>query len=195
MPTKKTDCMIHSVKFKALLDTNVMHPLVIRDLLLWLAAYDLFTPKWSENICEEWKRVILRKGHSEEEANKRIAAPNKAFPDAMVQNYQSLVDKLELPDADDRHVLAAAIKSNADVIVTQNLKDFPQEYLDQFGIKAKNADDFLTDIIDLNPELAVQAFKEMVLNRKNPKMDEYEVLESLRRAGLNDTANYLHAML
>ena len=56
-------------------------------------------------------------------------------------------------------------------------------------------DDFLTDIIDLNPEIAVKAFKEMVLNRKNPKMDEFEVLESFRKVGLNDTANYIHAFL
>lgn len=53
---------------------------------------------------------------------------------------------------------------------------------------------FLTDIIDLNQDKAIEAFKEMVLNRKNPAMGEYEVLESLRKIGLNDTANYLHAL-
>ena len=195
MPTKKTVCMIHSVKFKALLDTNVIYPLVIRDLLFWFAYYDLYTPKWSENICKEWKDVMLRKNVSEAEAQKRIGKANFAFPDALVKDYQPLVDKLELPDVDDRHVLAAAIKSNANVIVTQNLKDFPEEYLDQFGIVAKSADDFLTDIIDLNADLAIKAFRDMVLNRKNPATDEYEVLESLRKLGLHDTANYLHALL
>ncbi|MDF2857573.1 MAG: vapC50, partial [Neobacillus sp.] len=54
---------------------------------------------------------------------------------------------------------------------------------------------FLTDIIDLNPEQAILAFKEMVLNRRNPAMNEFEVLDSLRKSGLTDTANYLHALL
>ncbi|SFA59870.1 PIN domain-containing protein [Pedobacter suwonensis] len=120
---------------------------------------------------------------------------NQAFPDALVGNYEGLISQLQLPDEDDRHVLAAAIKTNANVIVTNNLKDFPEEYLDTFGLKAKSADDFLTDIIDLNQEQAIKAFREMVLNRKNPAMDEYQVLESLRKNGLIDTANYLHALL
>jgi hypothetical protein len=54
---------------------------------------------------------------------------------------------------------------------------------------------FLTDIIDLNHEEAIKAFKEMVLNKKNPELDEYQVLDSLRKSGLNETANYLHALL
>jgi predicted nucleic acid-binding protein len=187
--------MIHSVKFTAVLDTNVIYPIVIRDLLFWFAFYELYTPKWSSTIFEEWKNVMLRKGLSNEEVEKRTQRANIAFPDAMVSNYESLITSLTLPDVNDRHVLAAAIKSNADVIVTNNLKDFPEEYLNSLGVKAKSADDFLTDIIDLNPEIAIKAFKEMVLNRKNPNMDEFEVLESLRRVELFDTANYIHALL
>ncbi len=187
--------MIHSVKFKAVLDTNVMYPIIIRDLLFWFAHYDLYTPKWSENIFAEWKTVMLRKGIPEEEADKRLHRADLAFPDALVQNYNGLVAQLELPDEDDRHVVAAAIKANANVIVTNNLRDFPEKYLDSFGLKAKSADDFLTDIIDLNADIALKAFREMVLNRKNPKMDVYEVLDSLRKVGLEDTANYLHVLL
>ncbi|MCD0487748.1 PIN domain-containing protein [Pedobacter sp. MC2016-14] len=187
--------MIHSVTFKAVLDTNVIFPVVIRDLLFWFAYYELYTPKWSKNIFEEWKIVMIRKGVAEAEAEKRVQKANIAFPDALVKNYEGLIADLKLPDEDDRHVLAAAIRTNANVIVTNNLRDFPGEYLDSFGLKAKSADDFLTDIIDLNQENAIEAFKEMVLNRKNPAMDEYQVLESLRKNGLKDTADYLHALL
>lgn len=187
--------MIHSVKFKAVLDTNVIYPIVIRDLLFWFAFYELYTPKWSTTIFREWKDVMIRKDITEEEAEKRVQKANSAFPDALVSNYESLIINLTLPDENDRHVLAAAIKSNADIIVTNNLKDFPKEYLNSFGVNAKSADDFLTDIIDLNPDIAIIAFKEMVLNRRNPNMDEFEVLESLRRVGLFDTANYIHALL
>lgn len=106
-----------------------------------------------------------------------------------------MIETLQLPDLKDCHVLAAAVKTNANIIVTNNLKDFPERYLDTFGLKAKSADDFLTDIIDLNPDQAIAAFKEMVINRRSPVMDEFEVLDSLRANGLLDTANYLHALL
>ena len=187
--------MIHSVRFKAVLDTNVIFPIVIRDLLFWFAHFDLYTPKWSNNIFDEWKAVMIRKGVEESVAEKRVQKANGAFPDALVQNYQGLIEQLTLPDVDDRHVLAAAIKTNANVIVTNNLKDFPVEYLESFGLKAISADDFLTDIIDLNHETAIKAFRELVLHKKNPEMDEYQVLESFRKNGLIDTANYLHALL
>ena len=192
---KRSDCMIHSVRFKAVLDTNVIYPVVIRDLLFWFAHYDLYTPKWSNHIFDEWTDVMARKGVSAEEIKKRVNAVNHAFPDALVNNYQGLIKNLELPDPKDCHVLAAAIKTNANVIVTNNLKDFPEDYLDSFDIKAKSADDFLTDIIDLNHEEAIKAFREMVLNKKKPELDEYQVLDLLRRSGLNATADYLHAFL
>lgn len=57
--------MIHSVRFTAVLDTNVVFPIIIRDILFWFAFYDLYTPKWSEHIFDEWKRVMIEKGVAE----------------------------------------------------------------------------------------------------------------------------------
>lgn len=195
MQTRKLVCMIHSIRFTVILDTNVVYPVITRDVLFWFAHYDLYTPKWSEQIFDEWKKVMREKGVSEDDANKRIQKANAAFPDALVSNYKGLIENLHLPDVDDRHVLAAAIKANADLIVTNNLKDFPEDYLHSLGLVAKSADEFLTDIIDLNQEQAIAAFKEMVLNKKNPKLDEFEVLSQLRNAGLKNTADYLHSLL
>ena len=187
--------MIHSVRFTCVLDTCVIYPIEIRDLLFWFAYYDLYTPKWSENIFDEWKKVMKEKGVSDAEIETRVSRANAAFPDAMVTNYHGLIDGLELPDENDRHVLAAAIKTNANVIVTNNIKDFPEEYLASYGLSAKTADDFLTDIIDLDPDKAVMAFKKLVLNRRNPDLDEFEVLDILRARGLNATADYLHSQI
>lgn len=187
--------MIHSVRFKAVLDTNVIFPVIIRDLLFWFAHYDLYTPKWSSHIFDEWASVMERKGVPKEEVLKRVNVANKAFPDALVLNYEGLIKTLELPDPNDCHVLAAAIKTNANVIVTNNLKDFPIDYLQTFGLKAISADDFLTDIIDLNHDDAIRAFQEMVLYKKSPPLDEYQVLDLMRKCGLKDTADYLHALL
>ena len=187
--------MIHSIRFTCVLDTNVIYPLEVRDLLFWFAYFDLFTPKWSKHIFDEWKAVMKRKGISEEEILKRTSRANIAFPDAMVENYEALISSLELPDKKDHHVLAAAIKTNANVIVTNNIKHFPKDYLSTFGLSAKKADDFITDTIDLNPEIAVQAFKKLVLNRRNPDLDEYEVLDRFRANGLNESADYLHSQI
>lgn len=187
--------MIHSVRFTCVLDTNVIYPIDIRDLLFWFAAYDLFTPKWSKHIFNEWEDVMIRKGIPEEEIKKRLKKAQLAFPDALVDNYEPLVNSLELPDEKDRHVLAAAIKTNANIIVTNNIKDFPSPYLATFGLTAKTADDFISDTIDLNNDLALEAFRAMVLNRTNPNLDEFEILDRLRKNGLLDSANYLHALL
>lgn len=101
--------MIHSVRFTCVLDTNVIYPIDLRDLLFWFAHYDLFTPKWSKHIFDEWSDVMMRKGVLKEEVDKRVMKANMAFPDALVENYESLIDGLQLPDPKDRHVLAAEI--------------------------------------------------------------------------------------
>jgi len=187
--------MIHSIRFCCVLDTNVIYPIEVRDLLFWFAHYELFTPKWSKHIFDEWDIVMEQKGVGEVERQRRMGLAQAAFPDALVSNYESLIEGLQLNDLKDRHVLAAAIKANADVIVTNNIKDFPKHYLASFGVSVQTADDFLTDIIDLNHDLALNAFKELVMNRTNPDLDEYQVLDALRRNGLIDTANYLHTLL
>ena len=176
--------MIHSSQFTCVLDTNVIFPIEIRDLLFWFAFYELFTPKWSDHIFDEWEAVMRRKGRA-----------NKAFPDALVQNYDGLIATLTLPDPKDCHVLAAAIKTNANLIVTNNIKDFSKSYLATFGLAAKTSDNFLADIIDLNPQEAVQAFRELVMNRRNPNLDEFQVLEAFKRNGLQHTADALRTLI
>jgi len=106
---------------------------------MWFAFYELYTPKWSATIFDEWITVMKRKGIETNEAINRANKMNLAFPDALVQNYEPLIDSLTLPDLNDRHVLAAAIKTNADLIITNNLKDFPVDYLSSFGLKDSGA--------------------------------------------------------
>lgn len=187
--------MIHSIRFTVVLDTNVIYPVVIRDLLFWFAHYDLYTIKWSKHIFDEWRSVMQRKEVEPKRIESRITKANTAFPDALVNNYEPLIKTLTLPDEKDRHVLAAAIKADASLIITHNLKDFPHDVLELYGIKAKLPDDFLVDIIDLNAEMAIEAFREMVQNKKKPEMDEYEMLNTLRKNELTQTANYLHALI
>jgi hypothetical protein len=113
----------------------------------------------------------------------------------LVKNYEFLIPTLNLPDQKDRHVLAAAIKSNSNCIVTNNLKDFPKELVDKFEVEVISGDDFLVEIIDLNRDQAITAFKEMVLIRKNPKMEEIEILNQLKKCGLKKTADFLLSLI
>lgn len=187
--------MIHSVKFTCVLDTNVIYPIDVRDLLFWFASYDLYTPKWSKHIFDEWEDVMKRKGVPENEILKRVNKANLAFPGALVENYEFLVSSLKLPDEKDRHVLAAAIKCNAHLIISNNLSDFPLDYLSSFDLSVKSADEFISDTIDLDNSLALEAFQALVLNRTQPNLNEFEMLERLKKNGLIQSANYLQSLL
>lgn len=101
--------MIHNIRLTCVLDTNVIIPIEVRDILFWFASYDLFVLKWSNDIFLEWEDVMRRKGIHEDEIKKRLRKASFAFPDALVEKYESIVNRLNLPDLKDRHVLAAAI--------------------------------------------------------------------------------------
>jgi len=120
--------------FTVIFDACVLYPAPLRDLLLSVATTDLFKARWTEKIHQEWTQNLLRSRSdiSESQLQKIVALMNLAVPDCLVKNYEGLIESLELPDPDDRHVLAAAIKCQADVIVTNNLKDFPENVLENY---------------------------------------------------------------
>ncbi|MEQ9304713.1 MAG: PIN domain-containing protein, partial [Marinoscillum sp.] len=173
------------------------YPVVLRDILLGFAQFDLYRPIWSDHIFDELERVIREKNPdwSDKKVLSKLEIIDEAFPSARVEKYESLIEGLELKDPKDRHVLAAAIKVNANVIVTQKIKDFPDEYVEQFGLHVLTPDDFICDIIDLDHERSVEAFKQMVLHKRNPDLDEFEVLDMLRKNGLTKSADFLHSQI
>ncbi len=187
--------MISSSKFIGVLDTNVIYPVYLRDMIFSLADLDVFTIKWSKDICSEWELVMKKKNIPDDIIKNQIERATIAFPDALVENYDQLIPALNLPDEKDCHVLAAAIKTNANVIVTNNIKDFPEDYLKSFNLIAQTPDNFITDAIDLDIVKAVEAFKGMVGKYKNPPLDEMAVLEILRKNKLIQTANYIYSQL
>lgn len=186
---------IDSTKFTAVIDANVLFPVVVRDYLLWLAVYELYTPKWSEKLLEEFREVFARKGKSLESAARQIGYINKACPDALIQNYETIIPSITLPDENDRHVVAAAVKCNANVIVTRNLFDFPNDYLKTIGLVAIDPDNFIADMVDLSPQRCREAFREMVLSKNKPPRDELEYLKIMRNNNLEETAKELSKYL
>ena len=129
----------------ALLDANVLFPFRKRDILLRFHHAGLFRARWTERILDEWTLNLLeQKPHLEPSVHSQRQAMREHFEEALVTGYEPLIGTLELPDADDRHVLAAAIRCGAQHIVTDNLVDFPAEVLGSFDIEAVNADGFLS---------------------------------------------------
>ena len=114
-----------------------------------------------------------------------------AIPDALVTGHDVLVPGLNLPDADDRHVLAAAIRCNASVIVTFNERDFPESVLAPFGIEAQHPDEFAENLFDLDPAAVVAAAQRQRAQLKNPALTTDAYLDVLRRQGLVQTAKAL----
>lgn len=185
--------LINSAHFTAVIDANVLFPIVIRDYLIWLSIHGLYTPKWSVKLLEEFNSIFekKKKGLSTEQIKRQIQLMNTACPNALVEKYEGLLSSIELPDENDKHVVAAALKCNANVIVTYNLKDFPSDYLDSIGLAAVDPDTFIADMIDLSPDQCCDAFQEMVLAKNKPPYTETEYLIILKKNGLNQTAKEL----
>jgi hypothetical protein len=116
---------------------------------------------------------------------------NAHVADCVVAGYEQLIPSLTLPDPDDRHVLAAAIHCGADIILTSNLKDFPEYILEQYGIEAQDPDDFLTRQLEHAPNVVCAAAKRQRQSLKRPPMDVTDYLASLKRQGLAQTVSRL----
>ena len=111
--------------------------------------------------------------------------------DALVTGYEDLIPGLQLPDPDDRHVLAAAIRGHADVIVTMNLRDFPADILGPFGIDSQHPDEFVLHLLDLAPGAVVAAAQTHRFSLKNPSKTAADYLATLERQGLTQTVSAL----
>lgn len=187
--------MAGTAKFTAVLDANVMFPVSVFDILAQFAIDGLFTAKWTEDIDDEWTRNLLlaRKDLSKQQIHKRRDIQRLAIPDWEIQKakYQPIISSLDLPDANDRHVLAAAIAGHADSIVSFNLKDFPSKILDAYDIEVIHPDDFICLQLDLIPYKALTAFKHIRNRLKNPPLTAEKLLESYEKAGLISTVTRL----
>lgn len=183
--------------FTAIYDACVLYPAPLRDLLIQLGLTGLFRPRWTEEIHEEWIRNVLQKRSdlTREQLNRTKQLMNQAIPDCLVTGYKPIVEGLKLPDPDDRHVLAAAIRARAEIIVTFNYKDFPQAILDEYDIFTEHPDDFIGNLIDLNQNAVALAVKTQRQRLKNPPYSQYEFLEILRKQQLTKTVSFLEDII
>lgn len=184
--------MRHS-NFTAVYDACVLYPAPLRDFLMWLGLSGRFRARWSPQIHEEWKSSLLRDRQdlTVEQLNRTSDLMDKAIPDALVTGHETLVESLRLPDPGDRHVLAAAIRCGASVIVTFNEKDFPSEALEPFGIEAQHPDLFIDNLFDLDQAAVVTAAQRQRAQLKHPPMTVDAYLDVLLKQGLAQTTQAL----
>ena len=151
--------------FSVVLDACVLWPNSLRDTLLRLAETPrLYTPQWTDRIWEEvLQNLSARRGLNSRQMDHLLSQVKKHFPEAFVTGYEPLVDLMS-NDPKDRHVLAAAVRGDAQVIVTFNLKDFPPIALSHWGIEAQHPDDFLLYQYDLNPTVVISKLHEQAAN-------------------------------
>ena len=173
----------------ALYDACVLYPAPLRDFLMHLALTDLFAARWTDRIHEEWIRALLAKRPdlTREQLERTRELMNAHVRDCLVTEYETIIESLELPDPDDRHVLAAAMHSGSTVIVTYNVNDFPSEYLAQFGIEAQHPDLFIIHLLDLAPGQVCIAAKRQRASLKNPPKTAEEFLDTLAGQQLPET--------
>ncbi|MGR3814588.1 MAG: RSP_2648 family PIN domain-containing protein [Cognatishimia activa] len=177
---------------KLLLDTCVIYPTVMREMLLGVAKTGAFTPLWSARILEEWARAARKIGpNGEAQARAEIALAKAAWPRAEVTWRPSLEARLYLPDAADIHVLAAAIDGSADAIITLNAKDFPRNILGEEGLERRDPDSLLHEIWTQSPE-AVSEVADRVLSEANRLSGEsWTIRPLLKKARLPRLAKAL----
>jgi predicted nucleic acid-binding protein len=179
--------------FTAFYDANVLYPSELRNLLMHLALTGLFRAKWSADVHEEWISNLLKKRPdlTRDKLERTRMLMDKHAVDALVTGYKDLIPGLQLPDPGDRHVLAAAIRGHADVIVTMNLRDFPSEIVGSFGIEVQHPDEFIVRLLDLAPGAVFAAAQNHRQSLKNPPKTLAEYLETLERQGLTQTVSVL----
>lgn len=171
--------------FVVVLDANVLFPFRIRDVLLSFAHDGLFRARFTDEIIDEWTRnLILLKPQLEESIRRQEAVIRQQFDECFVTGHLPLVPNLELPDPGDRHVLAAAIRCSAQVIVTENHKDFPPTTLDAYGIETLSADDMLANTYDLFRTGCLRSLRRLRQRYDNPPFTQSEFLLDLTRCGL-----------
>jgi predicted nucleic acid-binding protein len=174
-------------------DACVLYPATLRDLLIELAVSRLFLAHWTDTIHDEWIRNLLerRTDLTPRQLERTRNLMNDAVPGSLVTGFEPIMANLNLPDPNDRHVLAAAIHANARGIVTFNLKDFPAVHLEPHDLQAIHPDEFVLHWLKLHPERVTQAIRNTRSRLRNPTRTVDEHLGRLHSQGLPKTVTML----
>lgn len=176
---------------KALLDANVLFPTILREILIDLAQAGLYQPYWSDRILDEWRHAAARLGPDQASVSgAEIALLTISLPQASVSDQGARALDLDLPDPADRHVIEAALEAGAALIVTANLRDFPEFLMRRIGLRAIHPDAFLLDLWQRHPDAVAKAAR--AARDKAARMGgEMTMIDMLKRSRLPRLAKAL----
>jgi len=179
----------------AVLDANVLYPFQLRNLLLHLAAADLYEPLWSNAIIDEARRNLRKKDVlTEDQWTHLLGKLKTAFPEAWGYGFEKSIDSYHLPDANDRHVLALAVHYEAEAIITWNTRDFPKETLRRFRIDPMDPPSFVDILWEAHPDSVSEASERHRQSLYRSALSPAQYLAALRdQARLPDLAARLEA--
>jgi predicted nucleic acid-binding protein len=174
-------------------DANILYSSLLRDLLIRLALADLIDLRWSDAVHDEWiHNLHSHQPHLSLPALERTRAlMERAVPEARVTGFEALMLTLTLPDPDDRHVLAAAVTGGATHLLTFNLKDFPAEVVERFGIQVVGPDAWLLDLLAEWPDEVLDAVTALSEALSRPALSVDQLLQALKHLGLPESAQKL----
>ncbi len=167
-------------------DTNVLFPFSIMDLVLGMAEDGMHEFLWSEDLLQEWQRVIVEASRrSAQSAASVAAAIREFFEDGEVTRaaYEADIDEMPSPDIDDRKHIAAAKAGRATVLLTKNLKDFPAAALAEMSIRVLDIDAYLCEQLDASPEQMLWTGSRIAGEKRRPPMSLDEWLSVVGKAG------------
>jgi predicted nucleic acid-binding protein len=162
-------------------DANVLYSIVTTDLVLSLGVAELFRPRWTRQIHEEWMRKLRanRPDLDPAKIERRQKQMDEAIDDCLIEGYEALMPQLSLPDPEDRHVLAAAIHVQARVILTYNHRHFPRRMLAPYDLTAQHPDDFLTTLTERFREEVCDTLEEMRARKTRPPLSQADLLQKI----------------
>lgn len=174
------------MKGVVIFDANVLYASTLRDTLIQLASEGVCEARWTPQIHDEWTRNVLK--NRPDIPARDLARTRRLMdlhvPRALVAGHEHLIPTLQMPDENDRHVLAAAIHCGAEFIVTFNLKDFPALILAEHEIQAVAPDEFLIQLFASNQSEVIAALQAQRSRMKNPPQTRAQFLETLARQRL-----------
>ena len=183
---------------RVLVDTSVLFPFSVMDLMLALSEDAVHHVLWTDDLLDEWERVIVREQRrSAETAASVTAAVREFFTDCRIDrsSYEHLIDQMPGADPDDHPHMAAAAAARVDALVTANLADFPEAPLAALGVRVVDPDTYLCELLADHPDETVATVVRMAAEKRRPPRSPGELLEALRGAGLRNFPNQVEPLV
>jgi hypothetical protein len=172
-------------------DACILYPFHLRNILVQAAVDRLVEARWTDQIQNEWIRNLVRATSSVQVERLSITRKlmNDALPAATVSGYEDYIATVNLPDPDDRHVVAAGIAAGATMILTWNLRDFPAKELKKFGLRKQTPDTLLTNVYEKVPDLIIGSLANARRNLSKTRVSASDFLDILANQKLAELAS------